>query len=654
MSSNSNSHPRPDIMEFKYTEKLNNEHFRIFKLEPGQKTDDLRGSLQTHPLSSPPQYEALSYVWGLPHRNKSMDCNGQEFKITDSLDIALRRLRLFDTSRFLWIDQICINQDSDDERSIQVGLMKSIYSQASMVHAWLGPIGLDEANSVKEVITTLAELKTFSSDTECFPEDEKLLEYNLPARSSPAWSRLNAMLGAAYFSRVWIIQELTVASKFELLWGDISMSQDDLNEFLYKTIVFAMATRDLSNDSPELHWSPVAMSLLSSSRQTESDLFELVCRAAPSHASDERDKIFALIGIAGKRTYGVLPDYKKPAAEVFADFARRVIVETGNLDILDYPDVRDPDILDCSPLWAPRWQADDKYGGFNGYHFKASRDTQALPKALSNFKVLELGGLQIDSVKHVRHRVKEVHEDVLAALEMIMDNIETFVERYELDLIKPILLTLMAGREVTYFFGMEHHERPKDDTFVNNFIALTVILLKDFCTTTDYSETIQRGVVGLMRTAIKASASATDGEPVLEGLDNFKALLRQGLETLYPEDPDIVSSDMDMIGRLSCDLLQGPISLVQCTSVSVNLNFFVTEKGYMGVGPRCMKPGDKVCILFGGSTPYIIRPTSPFEDSYLYMGPAYIHSIMDGEAIDAWEEKGPKDYKFQETQFKLL
>lgn len=97
---------------------------------------------------------------------------------------------------------------------------------------------------------------------------------------------------------------------------------------------------------------------------------------------------------------------------------------------------------------------------------------------------------------------------------------------------------------------MKYHERPKDDTSVNNFIALTVILFRDFCTTTDYSETIQREVVGLMRTAIKASASATEGEPVLEGHDDLKQLFRQRLETLFPEDPEIVSSDVDMIGRL--------------------------------------------------------------------------------------------------------
>lgn len=93
------------------------------------------------------------------------------------------------------------------------------------------------------------------------------------------------------------------------------------------------------------------MALLGSSRRLGLDLFKLVCRAASSHATDERDKIFALIGIAGKRTYGVLPDYEKPAAEVFTEFSRNVIVKTGDLKILNYSDVRDPNPSACLPLW---------------------------------------------------------------------------------------------------------------------------------------------------------------------------------------------------------------------------------------------------------------------------------------------------------------
>lgn len=68
-----------------------------------------------------------------------MKCDDQAFMITDSLYLALRRLRSISDSRFLWIDQICIDQRSTAERSEQVSIMRDIYSGATLVNAWLGP-----------------------------------------------------------------------------------------------------------------------------------------------------------------------------------------------------------------------------------------------------------------------------------------------------------------------------------------------------------------------------------------------------------------------------------------------------------------------------------------------------------------------------------
>ena len=95
------------------------------------------------------------------------------------------------------------------------------------------------------------------------------------------------------------------------------------------------------------------------------------------------------------------------------------------------------------------------------------------------------------------------------------------------------------------------------------------------------------------------------------------------------------------------------LSFVQSISISRDQNFFITEKGYVGIGPRCMEAGDKVSVLFGGSTPYVIRQKS-ITDEYLYLGSVYVHGIMDGEVIDAWEkDKDSENHKFQEKLFKL-
>jgi hypothetical protein len=83
-------------------------------------------------------FYALSYTWGKPDFCHTIICNGSDIKITPNLFDALRHLRLEKRSRTLWIDAICINQNNMDEKSIQVPLMKHIYSQATGVIIWLG------------------------------------------------------------------------------------------------------------------------------------------------------------------------------------------------------------------------------------------------------------------------------------------------------------------------------------------------------------------------------------------------------------------------------------------------------------------------------------------------------------------------------------
>lgn len=72
--------------------------------------------------------------------------------------------------------------------------------------------------------------------------------------------------------------------------------------------------------------------------------------------------------------------------------------------------------------------------------------------------------------------------------------------------------------------------------------------------------------------------------------------------------------------------------------------FFVTEKGYMGVGPSGTKPGDEVWCFYGGRTPFVVRPTGTEhffvqeEQSralHSMVGDAFVHGFMDREAL-AW------------------
>jgi hypothetical protein len=60
-------------------------------------------------------------------------------------------------------------------------------------------------------------------------------------------------------------------------------------------------------------------------------------------------------------------------------------------------------------------------------------------------------------------------------------------------------------------------------------------------------------------------------------------------------------------------------------------NFFITKRGYMGVGPRSTWRGDKVAVFCGGKTAYVLRGSGDGKDVFQFLGEAYVHGMMNGE-----------------------
>jgi hypothetical protein len=55
-----------------------------------------------------------------------------------------------------------------------------------------------------------------------------------------------------------------------------------------------------------------------------------------------------------------------------------------------------------------------------------------------------------------------------------------------------------------------------------------------------------------------------------------------------------------------------------------------TTSGWLGVAPISTRVGDRVCILLGGATPFMIRSEGK---RYRLIGECYVHGIMNGELI---------------------
>ena len=57
---------------------------------------------------------------------------------------------------------------------------------------------------------------------------------------------------------------------------------------------------------------------------------------------------------------------------------------------------------------------------------------------------------------------------------------------------------------------------------------------------------------------------------------------------------------------------------------------FVTEKGFIGVGPAELEVGDCIYVLAGGNYPYILRPVEAAERlcTFELVGHSYVHEIL--------------------------
>jgi hypothetical protein len=63
---------------------------------------------------------------------------------------------------------------------------------------------------------------------------------------------------------------------------------------------------------------------------------------------------------------------------------------------------------------------------------------------------------------------------------------------------------------------------------------------------------------------------------------------------------------------------------------AVHRCFAVTEEShYFAMVPPTTKPGDLLCILRGGETPYVLRVDPKGADTRLFIGEAYVPGLME-------------------------
>lgn len=127
------------IFGFKYSDRIISHHIRLICLPSSSSSSSKTLTIQTFPLDACPPYIALSYTWGpalsfetpyTRHDRRPISLNGRPFLVLRNLYFALVQLYESRPGEYVWVDSICINQDSLEERAAQVGIMDRVYDGA--------------------------------------------------------------------------------------------------------------------------------------------------------------------------------------------------------------------------------------------------------------------------------------------------------------------------------------------------------------------------------------------------------------------------------------------------------------------------------------------------------------------------------------------
>lgn len=278
------------------------------------------------------EYEALSYAWEGSYKPYDVEVNGRVMAVTKSLSLALHNLRYPHQDRILWVDAICIDQTNDKERGHQVNQMGAIYKKAEKVLVWLGP-------ATPETDSVFDDMDRFQKESTKYPcrnweiSDKRWQEimFSLSknnSRTTPIATikeGLEDLLTRPWFDRMWIIQEVANARAARVVCGAKSTLARTFALFLY---LFGITPSSNCHAILDVMPGPTR----NHSWWTKShDLNTLLRKFKGSKASDPRDKIYALLGIASDQFIEgfPVPDYEKSEGEVLLDIVTFLLTVVG-------------------------------------------------------------------------------------------------------------------------------------------------------------------------------------------------------------------------------------------------------------------------------------------------------------------------------------
>jgi hypothetical protein len=577
------------LREFEYSPlHAGRNEFRLLSLRPGTQ-DHIQCLLRTHSLDQAPPYEALSYSWGSKAELKPISLNSSVVQICTNLYSALRHLRHRDSDRILWIDAICINQNDNTEKNDQVRLMRRIYTAAEQVVVWLGE-AIDATGLTLSKIEEMAELESENIPSMTL----KWLREEL--FGAEAWNGLLDLFGRAWWTRTWVVQEVTVAKQVviccgnkEMLAGcfDKAMSNLDFIKLFSKRREGLLSLEDDALGRRIRHLNG-----------TTHDLLDLADKCRELEATDPRDKIYALLGLAEDDQFEV--DYDQSVREVYRRFAEACIERSGTLDVFNFVI---GSYRNDIPSWVPDWTFGRIPSLIGHTSRKKDQTYSASGDSTADFHTL----FSLAKGGHISFDGGGVNNDILSLF--------CSVSGFAIDVVEHL------GSVVADTASIQSPEMP--------LIQEWISLVEDFTDLSGPYKTMEEHYDAFWKTLTADKYYTTRAS-------KNQALQRPYLAHWFLEKE---VADLQQIKSL-----ENQDFLLNFERAALGRRFFVSKKGYLGLAPGKTRPGDLICILFGGQSPFILRKDQEQmihqerlleifggDSMHHLIGESYVHGLMDGE-----------------------
>ncbi|RFN49786.1 heterokaryon incompatibility protein [Fusarium flagelliforme] len=613
--------------------KLPPEHIRLLRIN----TDELDanvGFLEIVSLDKAPPFYALSHCWGTQAQDTTIQIDGQTIDLTPGLVAGIKALQKLagDESSFkpplrhVWIDSICVNQQSIADRSSQVALMRRIYSKSLTTLIWLGPerawtpSALELIDQIYDIVLSDYPTARIEGDIPVKTYSDSLHSLTgLPSWDAECWTHLQQMMDLDWFSRIWVIQEVVLSPLDPIVicgrhlypWCKLQWASSWLRRIGYMRL-------------PQIPQTLLNVSNMGNLRYCRSKwpLEALMSFTMTKfHATDQRDKIFGLLGIAAecadpaKTPDALRPDYSTSLVQTYLKIARFLLKNGSSLAIL----TRAHGATGCLmrkqrvhnfedlPSWTPDWSdfrvfnksirtslarahysdpdAPPRLGFAKSYAASAGLSRKLYES--EDIAILRVGGVKLATVTHL----------------YCFDENEPSKDEFQ--------HTIDAKLRAAWNLGLSTLEIRDLTSWATTFIRATTAERYDL-TKRSLEQSIKDGMAYLVQkledeeSGLAFSTVAEERPRAIEGL---RALSVGG------EIREYIT-----------------LAYTYCFSRS----FVVTSTGNIGIGPSDTKIGDYAVVILGSDVPYVLRDNG---SSCSFVGELYLEGYMNGEVAMAMEQR---------------